>query len=134
MDLSNLEKTSDTVTVELVNPHDFTPITLADGVTPMTVEAYGKFSEQYKRIQTKQQDARLKRAQRSGGRAPVSASELAAERLNLVVSCVKSWNIVVDGATPDCTPANVQSIFERMPWLRDQVEEAMEETQRFLKS
>lgn len=133
MDLSNLEKTSDTVTVELVNPHDFTPITLEDG-SPMIVVAYGKFSEQYKRIQTKQQDTRLKRAQRSGGRAPVSAAELAAERLNLVVACVKSWNIVVDGETPECTPANIQSIFERMPWLRDQVEEAMEETQRFLKS
>lgn len=134
MDLNKLEKSSDTVIVELLHPIDFSPLMLDDGVTPMSVEVYGKFSDKYKQIQTKFQDARLKRAQRSGGRAPVSAAEIAAERMQLVVSCVKSWNIVVDGKTPDITPSSVQEIFERLPWVRDQVEEAMEETQRFLKS
>lgn len=133
-DLSDLEKNSDTVVVELQHPHTFNPIMLDDGKTPMFVEVYGKYSERYKKIQTKQQDSRLKRAQRSGGRAPVSAEELTAERLSLVVACVKSWNIVFKGVTPECVPAEIQIVFEKLPWVRDQVEEAMEDSQRFLKS
>lgn len=133
MDLTQFEKKSDTVIVELHNPIDFTPLVLDDG-TPMTVEVYGKFSDRYKQIQNSQQNARLKRAQRSGGKIPVTAQELRAERLNLVVSCVKSWNIVLDKKTPDCTPDSVKNVFERLPWVMDQVEEAMEDTQAFLKS
>jgi hypothetical protein len=133
MDLTQFEKKSDTVVVELHNPVDFTPLVRNDG-TPMTVEVYGKFSDKYKQVQNSQQNARLKRAQRSGGKVPVTAQELRAERLNLVVTCVKDWNIVLDGETPPCTPDSVKSVFDRLPWVMDQVEEAMEDTQAFLKS
>lgn len=130
MDLKSLEVKSDTTTIVLYHPVDNVPIKNDDG-TEMTVTIHGKYSAKYREIQQSQQNARLKRAER-GGKMKLTAAELLADRMDLTVGCVDSWTIQLDGSTPECSPSNVRSVFERFPWMREQIEAEMEDTQAFL--
>jgi len=132
MDLNALEVKSETAVVALYHPTENIELKNDDG-SSMTVTVCGKYSKRYRVIQQNQQNARLKRAER-GGKMKLSAAEIVADRLELVVSCVDSWNIQLDGVFPECTPENIRSIFERFPWMREQIEVEMEDSQAFLKS
>jgi len=130
MDLISLEVKSDTTTIVLYHPVDNVPIKNDDD-TEMTVTIHGKYSAKYREIQQSQQNARLKRAER-GGKMKLTAAELLADRLDLTVGCVDSWTIQLNGTTPDCTPEAIRTIFTRFPWMREQIEAEMEDTQAFL--
>ena len=117
MDLNSLEVKKETATIALFHPTENTPLTNDDG-TPMSVTVYGKYSRKYREIQQSQQNARLKRAER-GGKMKLSASEIVADRLDLIVGCVESWNIQLDGEYPDCllytSPSPRDGLLSRMP-------------------
>lgn len=130
MDLNSLEVKSEHATITLFHPTENVALSNDDG-TPMTVTVCGKYSRKYREIQQNQQNARLKRAER-GGKMKLSAAEIVADRLDLVVGCVESWHIQLDGEYPDCSPALVRSVFERFPWMREQIEVEMEDSQAFL--
>ena len=130
MDLNSLEVKSDTSVVKLYHPIHNTAMLNDDG-SEMTITVHGKYSKRYREIQQNQQNARLKRAER-GGKMKLTAEEILADRLDLTVGCVDSWNIQLDGSVPECTPANVRSIFQRFPWMRENIEIEMEDTQAFL--
>jgi hypothetical protein len=132
MDLKSLEVKSETTTITLYHPVDNVPIKNDDG-TDMTVTIHGKYSAKYREIQQNQQNARLKRAER-GGKMKLTAAELLADRMDLTVGCVDSWSIQLDGSVPDCNTENVRAIFVRFPWMREQIEAEMEDTQAFLSS
>lgn len=130
MDLNSLEVKSETTVVQLYHPAHNTPMVNDDG-SNMTITIHGKYSDRYRKIQQSQQNARLKRAER-GGKMKLTAEEILADRLDLTVGCVESWNIQLDGSVPDCTSVNVRSIFQRFPWMRETIEIEMEDTQAFL--
>lgn len=130
MDLSSLEMKSDTIAMEVLHPVKHTPITLEDG-TPMVVHVHGRYSSVYRSVQQAQQNARLKRTAR-GGKLTITSEEIAADRLDLVARCVASWNILVNGETPAVDRETVKRVFEKLPWLREQVEDAVEDSQGFL--
>lgn len=133
MDLASI-KQSDTTTVELKLPNaEETPLTNDDG-SNMSVEVYGSFSDQYRAIVDAQQNLRIKKASKNGGKVTFSAEEVRENRMNLVVGCVKSWNITLNGECPECTPDNVRRIFTEYPFIRVAVEMAIETPDNFLES
>ena len=133
MDLSTYEVVSETSRVELYNIVNNTPIFVDDEKTVvMFVEVHGLYSKQYRRLQDAQQNVRLKRS-RVGKRNSITSEELEEDRLQLIVDCIESWNIVLDGVTPVTTPVSIRAVFKRLPWLRIQIEAGMEDEQGFLK-
>jgi hypothetical protein len=130
MDLSSLDKKSDIVDVALMNPRTNTPITNEDG-TPMTISVSGKYSKVYREILDSQQNARIKRGQRNN-KMTVTVQEIASDRLDLVSACTSSWNITLDGEKPVCDAKTAKVVYERFPFIREQVEDAMEDIQNFL--
>jgi hypothetical protein len=133
MDLANIKQT-DTATIELKLPDaDETPLINPDK-TPMTIEVYGSFSETYRTVIDAQQDRRIKKASRSGGKATFSADDIRQNRLELVLACVKSWNITMGGACPPCTPEEVKRVVLEYPFIRMQIEMAIETPDHFLQT
>lgn len=130
MDLNDLEVKSDTTVVRLYHPITNTPLTNDDG-SDMTITIHGKYSKRYRKIQQQQQNARLKRAER-GGKMKLTAEEILADRMDLTCGCVDAWNIQLGGSVPELNQESVRNIFERFPWMREQIEIEMEETQAFL--
>lgn len=131
MDLMNIGTTKETTDVVLYNPVN-SEILINDDNSEMTITVHGPYSSKYKAISHNQQNRRLMKAQRTGGKLNLTAEEIEASALDLLVKCVDGWNITLGGETPDCTEAKVREVFEALPWVREQVDAALGDAQAFL--
>jgi len=131
MDLMNIGTTKETTDVTLYNPVNSEILTNEDR-SEMTITVYGPYSKKYKTISHAQQNRRLMKAQRTGGKLNLTAEEIEASALDLLVKCVSGWNITLSGEQPDCTEAKVREVFEALPWVREQVDAALGDAQAFL--
>ena len=131
MDLMNIGTTKDTTDVVLYNPVN-SEILLNDDGSEMTITVHGPYSAKYKSISHNQQNRRLMKAQRTGGKLNLTAEEIEASATDLLVKCVDGWNITVGGEKPECTEAKVRELFETLPWVREQVDAALGDAQAFL--
>lgn len=131
MDLMNIGTTKETTDVTLYNPVNSELLTNEDG-SEMTITICGPYSKKYKAISHAQQNRRLMKAQRTGGKLNLTAEEIEASALDLLVKCVESWNITLGGEQPECKEAKVREVFETLPWVREQVDSALGDTQAFL--
>lgn len=131
MDLLNIGTAKDTTEVTLYNPVNSEILTNADG-SEMTITVHGPYSKKYKAVSHAQQNRRLQKAQRTGGKLTVTAEEIEASALDLLIKCVEDWNITLGGEQPPCTEAKVREVFEMLPWVREQVDAALGDAQAFL--
>lgn len=131
MDLLNIGKTKETTDVVIYNPVTSEILVNEDG-SEMTITVHGPYSKKYKAISHAQQNRRLQKAQRTGGRLNLSAEEIEAGAFDLLIKCVEGWNLTIGGAKPECTEAKIREIFTELPWVREQVDAAIGDTQAFL--
>jgi hypothetical protein len=131
MDLMNIGTTKETSDVILYNPIN-SEILVNDDKSEMTITIHGPYSKKYKTISHAQQNRRLMKAQRTGGKLNLTAEELESSALDLLVKCVDGWKITLGGDKPKCTEAKVREVFETLPWVREQVDAALGDAQAFL--
>ena len=131
MDLMNIGTTKETSDVILYNPIN-SEILVNDDKSEMTITIHGPYSKKYKSISHAQQNRRLMKAQRTGGKLNLTAEEIEASALDLLVKCVDGWNITLGGEQPDCKESKVREVFEALPWVREQVDAALGDAQAFL--
>lgn len=131
MDLMNIGTAKDTTDVVLYNPVNSEVLRNEDG-SEMTITVHGPYSKKYKAISHAQQNRRLQKAQRTGGKLNLTAEEIEASALDLLVKCVEKWNITIGGEMPEATEAKVREVFEALPWVREQVDAGLGDTQAFL--
>ena len=130
MDLSEFE-TSKFADVGSVMPvrHPKTGDTLKneDG-SDMTVTVYGTDGDVFQKAQRAKINSKMKLRRTSG---KMTAEEIQADTLDLLAAATADWNITLDGAKPEFTPANVRAVYTRLPWLRKQVDEWMADEANF---
>ncbi len=131
MDLMNIGTTKETTDVTLYNPIN-SEILLNDDKSEMTITIHGPYSKKYKSISHAQQNRRLMKAQRTGGKLNLTAEEIESSALDLLVKCVDGWSITLGGEKPECKEAKVREVFEALPWVREQVDAALGDAQSFL--
>lgn len=131
MDLMNIGKIKETTDVTLYNPINSEILLNGDG-SEMTITVHGPYSKKYKAIAHAQQNRRLQKAQRTGGKLNLSAEEIEAAALELLIKCVDGWSITLGGEQPDCTEGKVREVFTELPWVREQVDAALGDAQAFL--
>tara|TARA_R110000787_G_scaffold1259_1_gene4478 strand:+ start:318 stop:719 length:402 start_codon:yes stop_codon:yes gene_type:complete len=131
MDLMNIGTTKETTDVTLYNPIN-SEILVNDDKSEMTITIHGPYSKKYKSISHAQQNRRLMKAQRTGGKLNLTAEELESSALDLLVKCVDGWSITLGGEKPECKEAKVREVFEALPWVREQVDAALGDAQAFL--
>ena len=131
MDLMNIGTTKETTDVILYNPIN-SEILVNDDKSEMTITIHGPYSKKYKSISHAQQNRRLMKAQRTGGKLNLTAEELESSALDLLVKCVDGWSITLSGEKPECKEAKVREVFEALPWVREQVDAALGDAQAFL--
>lgn len=133
MDLSQIGAPSDTAKIELYHPTTNEPLMDKDGKA-MFVEVYGQDSALYKKAAHEQQNRRIAKASRSGGRINMTSEQITVEAKELVVACVKAWNIEVGGEVPPCKEDKVREVFDAFPWVYDQVDIGMANRRNFMKN
>lgn len=63
----------------------------------------------------------------------LSVADLESESMNIFVSCTIGWeNVEVKGKAIECTPENVEMIFEEYPWIYDAVRDFIDDRTNFL--
>lgn len=108
--------------------------------TGFLITVLGEDSDAYRKTAHRQQQQRLKRAMAS--RKAVSAATEALDdlddaQLEILSACTKSWRmadgstVLLDGKPLACTPENAQTLYEKLPIVRRQVESAMGDRANF---
>lgn len=100
--------------------------------TGARIKLYSAESEHYKDAQNKAINRRM-RQRRGGGQ--LTAEEAEQEALGMLKKATVDWeNIQLDGENLSCTEANIHRVYSEFPWLREQVEEFINQRDNFIKS
>jgi len=131
MGLNDIGKVKETSDVELTHPATG-EVLLNDDGTPMTITVHGPYSSTYKSISHAQQNKRLMKAQRTGGKMSLSAEEIEASSLDLLVKCTESWNLTLDKEPEEFSQDKARQVYLDYPWVREQVDAVFGDTRAFL--
>ena len=131
MGLKAIGSVKDTTDVEIVHPATG-EVLLNDDGTPMTITVYGPYSSTYKSVSHAQQNKRLMKAQRTGGKLNLSAEEIEASSLDLLVKCTADWNITLDDKPENFSQDKAREVYKEYPWVRDQIDAVFGDTRAFL--
>ena len=131
MGLNDIGKVKETTELELVHPATGETLLNDDG-TPMTITVHGPYSSVYKSISHNQQNKRLMKAQRTGGKLNLTAEEIEASSLELLVKCTEGWSLTLDKEPEDFSQDKVRQVYTDHPWVREQVDAVFGDTRAFL--
>lgn len=108
--------------VEITHPATYEPIGLSITLRPST-------SPECKAVE-RDQTAEIMRTK---GKS-MTPAKLEAFTMDKLVAATASWKFekdtTISGEQPDCTPANVRSLYKKQEWIRDQVAEAFGDESR----
>lgn len=131
MSLLSVGKTKDTTDVILYHPVSGEPLLNGDK-TQMTITIHGPYSARYKKISHEQQNRRLIKAQRSGGKLNLTAEEIEASSMEILVKCVEAWHVTMDKDLEKFSEEKAREVFVTLPWVREQVDAAFGDARAFL--
>ena len=131
MGLNDIGKVKETTDVELLHPATG-EVLLNDDGTPMTITVHGPYSSTYKAVSHAQQNKRLMKAQRTGGKLNLSAEEIEASSLDLLVKCTEGWSLTLDKEPEEFSQDKARQVYLDHPWVREQVDAVFGDTRAFL--
>jgi len=130
MDLKNLTPASDVVEVILVHPTTLEPLMNEGSDNEMSVTLYAPHSKEYKKLMHEQTDRRLLQMQKSK-KMQVSSADLEKSTIEILAKATKEWDITYDSESPKLTVAKAKEIYSEYFWIKDQLEEAINDTLDF---
>ena len=134
MDLDTLELTQEAVAMHICHPQTSEVIGAEEG-KPATLYLISDDHPDLTKVRHKYQNKKLKNAFKRGGQTQVTSEEIDEEAYKTIAASVKSWeNIFLKGEEIAFSEANVIRLFKRLPWLRRQVEDFVQDMGNFIES
>ncbi len=100
----------------------------------ITIYVMGAESTAYRNIIRRQQNRRLKLLSKNR-RIELTLEETEEEALDLLVAVTKRWDgLVWDGKAIECSEENIRMVYQERPWLRQQVDEGVNDPANFTRS
>lgn len=101
-----------------------------DDKKPVTILVAGTYSKLYRKVTSAIRDRALKQR-----RATLTADILFEQQLETVASCILAWDGFFDGdASFPLTKANAMRLLSMAPWIREDVEVAMQDHESFFEN
>jgi len=102
----------------------------------ITIKVLGKDSDEFQKVSRAQSKKRMAKMTKGGFRnVSLSPEEIEQDGLDLLAACTKSWSgVVVDGKTLECNKENAIALYERFPWIKEQIDVAMGDRANFIKT
>ena len=134
-DLNDLKPKADTIDVVLRHPATEETLTYTKGKdkVEMTIQVYNPYSAPYKAALHTQTNKRLSKSAKAR-KTTYTAEELDSSALDLLVSITAGWDIFIGGENPKFSNAKAKEVYDTFPWIRDQIEEALNDTAAFMKA
>lgn len=129
IDLGQFETGTEGEWLEILHPVTGQPIDDEEGA--LRVELVGKDSKQYRKAQRVITERRLKSRSKANR---FDADALEQEAIDILVACTLGWEgFADDGETLECNPSNVRKVYTKYPWLKEQVDEFVDDRGNFMK-
>ena len=132
MDLMDLTPKTDIIVVTIKHPLTDEPLKNEDG-SDMTISIYAPYSKEYKTVVHGIATKRLKKAQGKGVKE-FTMEDMEATTLESMAKTTKEWNITYGGEMPKLTEAKVKEVYDKVFWIRSQLEEAVNNSLDFMKA
>lgn len=132
-DLANLVPTSDTITVQLKHPVTDEVLKKDDG-SAMTIEVFATHSKEYKTAIHEQTNKRIQRVQKNKRNLSFSAEEIENAAVEVLAKTTKGWDLQFNKKALKFSVTEAMDLYQKFPWIKDQVTEAQEDFTSFLKS
>ena len=132
MDLMDLTPKTDLIVVTIKHPSTDEPLKNEDG-SEMTITVYAPYSKEYKDVVHGIANKRLKAAQNKKP-TDYTMEELEAATLESLVKTTKEWNITYDGVKPKLTEAKAKEVYDKVFWIKGQIEGAVDTSLDFMKA
>lgn len=130
MDLRQFETGKDGEWLDVLHPTTGEILRDDDGQA-MRIQLLGKDSDEYRRAQRAATQRRLKSRSK---KSMIDAETLEREAVEVLIVCTKDWEGVGDaGEDLPCTPENIRRVYSTYLWLREQVDEFVEDRGNFMK-
>lgn len=103
------------------------------------ITVYGQDSDVFQKTQRMQGTRKVKQAVAARGQVKVSSEDIEEDSLELLGACTKAWRtasgaeVSLFGRPFPCTPENAIELYQRVPYIRRQVEEAIRNQANFIK-
>lgn len=132
MNIEDLANTlTDSAVLTVTHPVTGLPLKMKDDVL-VTLSLAGMDSDRYRAADRENTNNRLK-LRASGARVKMTAEELEAEALEIIVACTVGWTGVFDdGEEVPFSAANVRTLYTKVPWLRQQADVFIHDRANFL--
>lgn len=129
IDLGQFETDNEGEWLEILHPVDGTVIRDEDGKA-LRVCLVGKDSEDYRKAQRAITERRLRSRSKANR---MNARGLEREAVEVLVAVTKDWEgFGENGAVLECTPENVRKAYTDHIWLREQVDEFVDDRANFM--
>jgi hypothetical protein len=99
----------------------------------MSITVYAPHSKVYKDALHEQTNRRLQKAQKTK-KFSMTSEEVEQSSLEVLARVTKEWDIVLGGKTPKLDIQSATELYRDYPWIKDQVEEAVNDNASFLKA
>lgn len=132
MDLKDLIPESDIVIVTLKHPSTQEVLKNGDG-SDMTISFAAPHSKEYKKVVHDQTNKRLKKMQ-GKNRLEITAEEIEEATLETLTKTTKDWDITFGGEKIKLTDEKAREVYEKVFWIKSQVEQALENYFSFTKA
>lgn len=131
-DITEFE-TTDIADMPVNNPKTGKPVMA--GAKPVTITLAGRDSEVYRKISRELANKRIEAARAAGKEVELSDEELQNEALDLLSALTLGWTGVVSGGEPfPFSTENARKMYERLPWLREDVDRFVGNRANFMKA
>lgn len=103
----------------------------------ITIKVLGKDSDEFQKVSRAQSKKRMTKMQKGGfrGNATVPVEEIEQDGIALLAACTKGWNgVIVEGKEVPFSTDSAIAIYERFPWIKEQVDTAIGDRANFIKS
>lgn len=132
MDLINLTPKTDEIVVKVKHPVTEEVLKNDDG-SEMTITLYANHSKEYKKVVHGIANKRIKKAKDTKS-SDFTMEDLEEATLETLIKVTKEWNITYDGSSPKLTEAKAREVYEKVFWIKPQLELAMESSLDFMKA
>ncbi len=123
--LDTKKQSEDGAVYRVLSPRDGTE-------TGATIRLAGADSDTYRAIERKQNNKRTSKIS-SGRPFTLTQEEVEEDNLKKAMSCTLGWtDMILNGQELECTPENVRMMYERFPWLYEQVWVFIQDRKNFL--
>lgn len=117
--------------LELMHPQSYSPLTDDDG-NVASITLHGPDSNEQKKARRKWMDKALNNGAKRK-KMNISSEQIEAQAIDILVAATADWsNIGYEGEDLDCTPENVRKIYTEVPFIREQVDEFINDRSNFL--